>query len=185
MVRKCKKLVCRSTCKLCKHWPIHLTYNIFLAISLIVPRARRSEIAIRELPSASHILGLVLEALPFFLECTITIHFTWYRRSVVLCKCFHGNTMCFIIGPMITYVTWPPQSLIANDLPNCVVSWKYYIKHHGCVAINLIKLSVEFFQTSPYNRPPVVPSYWGVKSTLLIGSRSLHIISYVNIAMCF
>ena len=35
-----KKLVCRSTCKLRKHSPAHLTYNIFLAISLTVPRAR-------------------------------------------------------------------------------------------------------------------------------------------------
>ncbi len=35
-----------NLCKLCKNWPTYLTYNIFLEISLIVPRARRSEIAI-------------------------------------------------------------------------------------------------------------------------------------------
>ncbi len=37
--------MCRSTCKLGKHRSTHLTYNIFLAISLIVPRAGRCVIS--------------------------------------------------------------------------------------------------------------------------------------------
>ncbi len=111
-----KKLVCRSACKLCKHWPTHLTYNIFLAISLIVPRARRSEIALISWTVETHQSTWVLQ---------IRIWMLIEESQLINCSLWYHNGLSGFIRRVNHLVTSRASSSAYLEIKADQFSWLF------------------------------------------------------------
>ncbi len=92
-----------NLCKLCKHWSTHLTYNIFLAISLIVPRAGRSEIALLQHADQSQISMANIR--PKSISQTVLL-FLWLWHTHGYNECLCENIQGSDSANLISTLTW-------------------------------------------------------------------------------
>ncbi len=84
-----------------RQWPTHLTYNIFLAISLIVPRAGRSEIAPRRcMPGHFRSMTMTHDTQDLF---------AWHHPYNVLRLCDTARKVTlsvYLCGPLVIHCFW-------------------------------------------------------------------------------